>query len=91
MCWGPWGRRESDMTWGWDNSQRKVEKGWHLHNMAESGLGELSAAIKTIWSSQSSTMGWANSKIPAFSTGKYIQHPVISHHGKEYENMSVCN
>lgn len=46
-----------DTTWRWDKSNRNVGKEWHLHDMAESGLGELSTIVKTIWSSQSSVYG----------------------------------
>ena len=28
---------------------------------------------------------WVNNKIPLYSTGGYIQYPVIDHEGKEYE------
>ena len=33
-------------------------------------------------------IGWINSKVllySIYSTGKYIQYPVINHNGKEYE------
>ena len=33
---------------------------------------------------------WTNKKVLLYSTGDYIQHPVINHNGKEYEK-SVCN
>ena len=29
--------------------------------------------------------GWINNKVLLYSTGNYIQYPVISHNGKEYE------
>ena len=29
--------------------------------------------------------GWINNKVPLYSTGNYIQYPVINHHGKEYK------
>ena len=79
------------MTWGWENSQRKVEKGWHLHDMAESGLGELSAAIKTIWSSQSSTYGMGEQQDPSVQHRKLHSVSSDKPSRKEYENMSVCN
>ena len=28
---------------------------------------------------------WINSEVLLYSTGNYIQHPVINHNGKEYE------
>ena len=28
---------------------------------------------------------WVNNKVLLYSTGNYIQHPVINHNGKEYE------
>ena len=31
-------------------------------------------------------IGWINSKVLLYSTGNYIQYPVINHNGKEYEN-----
>ena len=31
--------------------------------------------------------GWINSQVLLFSTGKYVQHPVINHNGKEYEKQ----
>ena len=30
--------------------------------------------------------GWINNKVLSYSTGNYIQYPVINHNGKEYEN-----
>ena len=32
---------------------------------------------------------WIN-KILQYSTGNYIQYPVINHNGKEYEKECVC-
>ena len=32
-----------------------------------------------------SYIGWINSKVLPYSIGNYIQYPVISHNGKEYE------
>ena len=29
---------------------------------------------------------WINNKVLLYSTGNYIQNPVISHNGKEYKN-----
>ena len=29
--------------------------------------------------------GWINNKVLLYSTGNYIQYPVINHNGKEYE------
>ena len=34
-------------------------------------------------------IGWL-SKVLLYSTGNYIQYPVINHHGKEYENKCIC-
>ena len=33
---------------------------------------------------------WINNKVLLYSTGKYIQYPVINHNGKEYEKECVC-
>lgn len=30
-------------------------------------------------------IGWINNKVQLYSTGHYIQYPVINHNGKEYE------
>ena len=30
-------------------------------------------------------IGWINNKVLPYSTGNYIQYPVISHNGKEYK------
>ena len=35
-------------------------------------------------------IGWINNKVLQYSTGKYIQYPVINHHGKEYEKEYIC-
>ena len=35
-------------------------------------------------------IGWINNKVPLYSTGNYIQHPVINHNGKGHENVYVC-
>ena len=35
--------------------------------------------------------GWINYKVLLYSTGNYIQYPVINHDGKEYEKrMYIC-
>ena len=36
---------------------------------------------------------WINNKVLLYSTGHYIQYPVINHNGKEYEKecMYMCN
>ena len=31
-----------------------------------------------------------NNKFPQYSTGNYIQYPVITHNGKEYEKECIC-
>ena len=33
--------------------------------------------------------GWINNKVLLYSTGNYIQCPVINHNGKEYEKKYV--
>ena len=33
---------------------------------------------------------WKNSKVLLYSTGNYIQYPVINHNGKEYEKEYIC-
>ena len=38
-------------------------------------------------------IGWINNKVLPYSTGNYIQYPVINHNGKEYEKdipESLC-
>ena len=32
---------------------------------------------------------WINYKVPLYSTGKYIQYPVINRNGKEYEKGCI--
>ena len=34
-------------------------------------------------------MEWINNKVLLYSTGNYIQYPVINHHGKEYEKEYI--
>ena len=34
-------------------------------------------------------MGWINNKVLLYSTGNYIQYPVINHNGKEYEKKYI--
>ena len=34
-------------------------------------------------------IGWINSKVLLYSTGNYIQYPVINHNGKEYEKECI--
>ena len=41
-----------------------------------------------VWENQVQTSiykGWINNQVLFYSTGNYIQYPVISHNGKEYE------
>ena len=33
---------------------------------------------------------WISRKVILYSTGKYIQYPVINHNGKEYEKEYIC-
>ena len=33
---------------------------------------------------------WINNKVLLYSTGNYIQYPVINQNGKEYEKECVC-
>ena len=32
---------------------------------------------------------WINNKVLLYSTGNYIQHPIINHNGKEYEKECI--
>ena len=34
-------------------------------------------------------IGWISNKVPLYSTGNYIQYPVTSHNGKEYEKECI--
>ena len=34
-------------------------------------------------------IGWVNNKVLLYSTGNYIQYPVINHNGKEYEKEYI--
>ena len=34
-------------------------------------------------------IGWINNRVLLYSTGKYIQYPVINHNGKEYEKEYI--
>ena len=36
------------------------------------------------------SIGWINNKVLLYSTGNYIQYPVINHNGKEYEKIYMC-
>ena len=33
---------------------------------------------------------WIDNKVLLYSTGNYIQHPMINHNGKEYEKECIC-
>ena len=33
---------------------------------------------------------WINNKVQLYSTGKYIQYPVINHDGKKWTNIFIC-
>ena len=35
-------------------------------------------------------IGWINNKVLLYSTGNYIQYPVINYNGKEYEKECIC-
>ena len=35
-------------------------------------------------------VGWINNMVLVYSTGNYIQYPVISHNGKEHAKEYVC-
>ena len=34
-------------------------------------------------------IGWINNKVLLYSTGNYMQYPVINHNGKEYEKEYI--
>ena len=34
-------------------------------------------------------IGWMNNKLLLYTTGNYIQYPVIDHNGKEYEKEYI--
>ena len=34
-------------------------------------------------------IGWINNKVLLYSTGNYIQYPVINYNGKEYEKECI--
>ena len=34
-------------------------------------------------------IGWINNKVLLYSTGNYIQYPVINHNGREYEKEYI--
>ena len=34
-------------------------------------------------------LGWINNKVLLYSTGNYIQYPLINHNGKEYEKIYI--
>ena len=34
-------------------------------------------------------IGWINNKVLLYSTGNYIQYPIINHNGKEYEKKYI--
>ena len=34
-------------------------------------------------------IGWMNNKVLLYSTGNYIQYPVINHNGKQYEKVYI--
>ena len=35
-------------------------------------------------------IGWINNKVLLYSTGNYIQYPMINHNGKEYFTKCIC-
>ena len=35
------------------------------------------------------SVGWMTNKVPLYSTGNYIQCPVINHNGKEYGEARI--
>ena len=44
-----------------------------------------------IWNQQMQTIyrEWISNKVLLYSTGNYIQYPVINHNGKEYEKECI--
>ena len=34
-------------------------------------------------------IGWTNNKVLLYSTGNYIQYPVINQNGKKYKNVNI--
>ena len=50
--------------------------------MGEGWIGNLGLADVNI--------AWINSKVQLYSTGNYIQYPVINLNGNEYEKEHIC-
>ena len=54
-----------------------------LKGVREERIGSLGLAEANVY------IGWINNKVLLYSTGNYIQYPVINHNGKEYENTCI--
>ena len=52
-------------------------------SMGEGWIGSLGLADANYY------IDWINNKVLLYSTGNYIQYPVINHHGKEYEKECI--
>ena len=49
------------------------------------GGGGVEGRTESLELADTNYIEWINSEVLLYSTGNYIQHPVINHNGKEYE------
>ena len=69
------------------------EKQTHIHRKQICGCqggGEVEGWIEILGLADANLyIEWKNNKVLQYSTGNYIQYPVINHNGKEYEKECV--
>ena len=68
------------------STKQKQTQGYREHTVVAKGE---EAGRGTDWEFQISRckllcLGWINNKVLLYSTGNYIQYPVINHNGKEF-------
>ena len=74
---------------------RMKQKQTHRHIEQTCGCQEVGIGGEKEWEFGISRyklvyIGWINNKILLYSTGNYIQYPVINHNGKEHEKEYIC-
>ena len=63
---------------------------WEVERL-QNGMQNLTKSI-TIKMYETQTIiyvKWLNNKVLLYSTGNYIQYPILNHNGKEYEKESI--
>ena len=74
------------------NTAKAVLRGKLIRLVVAKGMGKEEGWIGSLGVSRCKLLytGWINNKVLLYSSGNYIQYPVIDYNGKEYEKAYIC-